>query len=376
MSLKAWKFFKKFFRECDSSESLPDGFNYFIPMPTADDFTIYTKPLETDRSFDFVAHIRICGTNTIRSQDLTHLASLNSLGILEIIEPSEPKLPFPHLSDGLVRMWSEQKDPFPSLKILRVLSLWLTGQSLSYVSSFNQLCLFEATGRQADWQTGKTLARELGWVYCNPHDAKKSYLRRNDNLSQGRPWNYSSGDTMLLPLTGYIDICRQDFGSGGNFGRLNWIYWLFDSLYRTPLRIDERQTRQLLSMLNSEETFYAMELERPIATLSLGKEAVANETVPHTTGSHPFHQKAYFWRYWLPDGESTLQARSDVSLEPRANFTRHPQPQPPSPKEPLKKPVKDMTTARRKRRRGERVDHLREFLGDDGRGSSAKKNHQ
>lgn len=368
MSLKAWKFFKMFLKEHDcSGGSLPDGFNHFISVPTANDLTIYTEPLQSTSVFEFVAHVRICGMNRIHSHDLIHLTSLKNLGILEIMEPSNQRHSFPRVNDRLVRTWSEQTDPFPSLKILRILSLSLTIQSLTYMSSFNQLCFFEATGLHRDWQSGRTRAKELGWFHCDPQEAHATYLERNDNLRHGRAWNFPSGDTMLLPLTGYIETCRQRFGAGGDLGRLNWIYWLYDGMLRTPLRIDERQTRQLLASLNAEETYNTMELERPIATLSLGKDALTVEPSAHISGPHPYHEKAYFWRYWLPDGETMLNATTEVTLGPRVGYTRHPLPQPP--KEPPKRPTKDVTASRMKRRRAEGANHLHDFLGDFGRGA-------
>lgn len=368
MSLKAWKFFKVFLTEYDcSGGSLPDAFNCFIPVPTASDFTVYIKPLESTSVFDFVAHLRICGTNQIHSHDLIHLTRLKNLGILEIMEPSSQQLPFPRINDRLIKTWSEQTDPFPSLKILRILSLWLTSQSLTYVSNFSQLCLFEATGPYRDWHSGRTLATELGWFYCDPQEAYVAHNERNDNLKLGRAWNFPSGDTMLLPLTGYIETCRQKFGNGGSLGRLNWIYWLYDGMLRTPLRIDERQTRQLLANLTAEETYNTMELERPIATLSLGKDAVTHEPMANISGRHPYHKKAYLWRYWIPDGETTLNSTTEVALGPRVGFTRHPLPRPPKATTP-KRPTRDVTASRVKRRRAEAVDHLHDLLGDSGRG--------
>lgn len=366
MSLKAWKFFKMFLNEHNNSGgSLPDGFSCFIPVPTAEDFTVYTEPLQSNSTFEFISHVRICGTSQIQAHDLIHLTTLNNLGILEIMEPPDQRLPFPRVSDRLIRTWSETKDPFPSLKILRILSLSLTDQCLQYVSNFHQLCLFEATGQHRDWPSGRALARELGWIHCDPQAAHTSFLERNDNLRLGRAWNFPSTETMLLPLTGYIEMCRAKFGTAGSLGRLNWIYWLYDGLHRTPLRIDERQTRQLLSTLNAEETYHTAELERPIATLSLGKDAIAVEPSAHISGARPVHEKAYFWRYWLPDGETALNAQTDVVLGPRPGYTRHPRPQPP--REAPKRPAKDVTTSRMKRRRAEGVYQLRDFLGDYGR---------
>lgn len=371
MSLKAWKFFKVYLQESHQG-SLPDGFSCFIPVPTADDFTVYTEPLQSNSTFDFVSHVRLCGTSQIKAHDLVRLTSLNNLGILEIMEPPDQRLPFPRVNDRLIRTWSEETDPFPSLKILRILSLSLTEQSLPYVSTFPQLCLYEATGPYSDWPSGgRALARELGWVHCDPHEAYEHFLERNDNLRLGRPWDFPTGETMLLPLTGYVESCRPEFRAAGSLGRLNWAYWLYDGLHRTPLRIDERQTRQLLSTLNAQETYRTAELMRPMATLSLGKNAIAAEPSAHISGPHPVHAKAYFWRYWLPDGETALNAHVDVVLGPQPGYTRHPRPQPRPKEEPLKRPAKDgtttTTTRSRKQRRAEGAYQLREFLGDYGR---------
>lgn len=426
MSLKAWKFFKTFLKEHGSTNgggSLPDGFHHFIPEPTADDFTIYTQPLQDSSTFQFVAHVRICGTSSLRSHDLTHLAGLTNLAMLEIFEPPDERLPFPRLSDRLVRTWSEEKDPFPSLKILRILSLSLTDQSLAYVSKFDQLCFFEAAGRDGDWHSGRRLARELGWVHCHTQDPHTMFVEPDEDLIHSVRLDGDGGldvPHMLRSLTGYIEARRQDFCAGEPVGRLNWLYWLYDvvlanhrnsstttttttptpttpqpqppssSSLRAVLRDEFVKTckRPSYMRLNAEETYHTTELAQPIATLTLGKKALAAEPAAHTTGFYPFHEKAYFWRYWLPSGSGggvrALNAASTstpiptaeevaltLTLSPRPGYARHPRPQPP--KRPAPAPADNNKDRRsgpvsggvlqlKRRRRAEGANYMRDLL--------------
>lgn len=371
MSLKAWRFFKDFLKDGDSSKgSLPDCFHHCIAVPTATDFTVYTKPLHGNAIFDFVAHIRICGINTIKSQDLIHLASLDTLGVLEIIEPPDQSVPFPRVSDRLIRAWSEEADAFSNLKILRLLSLSLTDHSLKYVSKFDKLCFFEATGHYRDWQSRKTLAKETGWVLCDPHKAHASFIQLDNIDREDGAWDFGEGEATLLPLTGCIEHCKQKFVTVGQLGKLNWIYWLYDSLQQgTPLRIDEQKTKQLYSTGDAGDTNSTMYLKRPMASLILGKDGLGKEPKANITGSHPFHEKTYFWRYWLPDEKMVPRATStsQITLVAEPGYTRLPRPQPST--DSAKRPSKDMTEARQKRRRNEGAGLLRGLLGDFGRGT-------
>ncbi|KAF3763788.1 hypothetical protein M406DRAFT_75026 [Cryphonectria parasitica EP155] len=105
LSLAAWKKFNKFLPD-DPEWGTQLAFNYKqIRVPTAADFAIYTKPLTSTASFDFVAHLRISGLCPIKPQNLILLAGLKNLGVLEVIEQFDAAASFPGaVSDRVVRI--------------------------------------------------------------------------------------------------------------------------------------------------------------------------------------------------------------------------------------------------------------------------------
>lgn len=373
MSLKAWKFFKAFLKEHGSNgESLPDGFQCFIRTPTASDFNIYIEPLRSTAVFGHVSHVRICGQSQIGAHDLIHLTSLNNLGILEIMEPLDQTLPFPRVTDRLMRTWSEQPDPFPSLKVLRIQSLGLTDRSLRYLSTLNQLCLFEATAQPRNWRSSHFLATDFDWVPCDLYQDYKRSRKRRDSGGYGHACYSPDAGAMLLELTETIEKYRRISSTRGRLGRLNWMYWLYNGLHKTPLRIDGEATGKVLGAKSAEETYTLTKLERPIVTLTLGHDNVARQPNEHL-------RQIYFWRYWLPDGETMPTSMANAILEPRDGYTRHPRPAPPPPPPALEKstgtntPTKNAAAPKLKRRRQQGADYFADLLGHDGRGAQTKR---
>lgn len=108
----------------------------------------------TSASFDFIAHLTISRGATFQVTELLRLSSMQNLGVLEIIQPSdaEEAADFPRVSDRVVRAWSETPDPFPSLRVLRIWGNdFTTSKSLEYVTNFPALAVYDVAGRDEDW---------------------------------------------------------------------------------------------------------------------------------------------------------------------------------------------------------------------------------
>ncbi|KAF9770002.1 hypothetical protein IL306_012511 [Fusarium sp. DS 682] len=142
------------------------------------DLTRYTQPL-TAPPTDFITHIVIAGGCTFNTHDLLCLADMPNLGALEIIQPADRNL-FPHISDRLVRGWSEKPDPFPLLRILRIWGDETTSQaSFQWVSKFPSLALYDVIGARDAWHARKATAQEHGWEQADspPYRLEDSLLR-------------------------------------------------------------------------------------------------------------------------------------------------------------------------------------------------------
>ncbi|KAG8426507.1 hypothetical protein J3459_008074 [Metarhizium acridum] len=80
----------------------------------AEELKIYTQPLISS-STDFIAHLVISGGCQFTTRELLCLASMKSLGVLELIQPAdEVRASFPEVSDRLIRGWAEVENPFPT----------------------------------------------------------------------------------------------------------------------------------------------------------------------------------------------------------------------------------------------------------------------
>ncbi|KAI1082612.1 hypothetical protein F5B20DRAFT_597563 [Whalleya microplaca] len=115
---------------------------------------IYTKPLISG-SFDFIVHLTISGCVSFQSHEFLSLPQLKNLGVLEILQPSDPERAgtFPRITDAIIREWSQQPNPFP---VLRVLRIWgddfTTANSLRYLSRFQALAIYDVAGLYCDWE--------------------------------------------------------------------------------------------------------------------------------------------------------------------------------------------------------------------------------
>ena len=126
---------------------------------------MYIQPL-TSVNCDFITHIVITGGCSATPQELLSLADIPNLGALEFIHPAdETPLPFPDLSDRLIRGWSEKEDPFPLLRILRIWGAYeVTQVSLQPVARFPALALYDVKAYRGDWKDAQDYATSTGWT--------------------------------------------------------------------------------------------------------------------------------------------------------------------------------------------------------------------
>ncbi len=132
-----------------------------------EELKIYTQPLNS-APVDFITHITISGDCSFTGNELLSLADMKNLGVLELIKPTDSiAASFPHVSDRIVRGWSDAADPFPLLRILRI---WgdqsVTAVSLRWVAKFPSLVLYDVTADKNDWTSAHEEARATGWTMC------------------------------------------------------------------------------------------------------------------------------------------------------------------------------------------------------------------
>lgn len=159
---------------------------------------IYTRPLDAPAT-QFISHVTLTSGCEASTTELLCLADMRNLAILEIIQlvpEMEGLSGRPHVTDRLVRGWSEKEDPFPALRLLRVWCAQSTTEaSFQWVSKFPGLAVYDVAGRREDWRKGKERALEKGWRRDNSTlvgDFEKTYLmlfdsRKTDELLQDSP---------------------------------------------------------------------------------------------------------------------------------------------------------------------------------------------
>jgi hypothetical protein len=162
--LQAWKIFSKLLLPEEDDKNLGlYRFRQHICRPERD-LQHYIQPL-TSPSFEFVTQLTISGNCTFTTNELLHLTEVKNLGVLELIQPADELLAnFPDVNDQLIRGWTDQPDPFPLLRILRI---WgnqsVTQESLRLVSKFPSLVMYDVMGSRDDWETAYHLAPAEGW---------------------------------------------------------------------------------------------------------------------------------------------------------------------------------------------------------------------
>lgn len=276
----------------DSSSIVSRRFYHHIPLPTADTFTTYIKPLQSTSSFDFISHVRIAGSCQINTEELLLLPSLKNLGVLEIIAPAYELDAFPEVSDRIVRSWSEERGAFPRLVILKIHARYhLSERSLKYLSAFPALAVFEVSGRSREWQQSERLAAEAGWMHCNqawvtglPYPS-----RHHRDTSQ------SSCEHATEQLS-----CSDRF-RGVDPGC--WACWAHTVIRTEPLKLSE-DAREARSSWASD----GCRPEVPFASLTLGSDS---QTLESSRSALLGMSLIFFWRRSLFDEVSPPQAQVD-----------------------------------------------------------------
>ncbi|KAF7536595.1 hypothetical protein G7054_g4392 [Neopestalotiopsis clavispora] len=166
----AWKAFVKYLSHKDArpeSSTVPVSFwrqVQHIKKPVAP-LTAYLTPISSPK-LEFITHLTLAEGVSCPASHLLSLATMQNLGVLEIIQPRDPQLAttFPRVSDSIVREWSSggsssQKTiptvtivAFPSLRVLRIWGEdFVTHKSLQYVTKFPALAIYDVAGHEHNW---------------------------------------------------------------------------------------------------------------------------------------------------------------------------------------------------------------------------------
>lgn len=123
------------------------------PHPTSP-LASYIQPLISE-SLDFLVQLTI-GVHPVPAfgtHDFLHLTQMRNLAVLQIMQPDTEEGGFPRITDAVVRHWSEQPDPFPVLRVLRIWGAdFTTPRSLQYLSKFPSLAIYDVAGRREEWR--------------------------------------------------------------------------------------------------------------------------------------------------------------------------------------------------------------------------------
>ncbi|KAK2609761.1 hypothetical protein N8I77_003247 [Diaporthe amygdali] len=284
ISLSTWRVFQQLGRaghlETRSTQAL-HRFHQHIESPTAD-LSVYLKPLQS-HDFAFISHLRIAGSCLVKAEELLYLPRwCKNLGLLELVEPSNSKTPFPRLSDRLIKAWSLDGDSFPKLKGIRLSThRSITERSLQHLTQFPALTMLDITAGKQEWVHSKSLARALGWVHCDWIEAVTCDDDRDDEVSleSHQCWLQLSLKIhrLLVGPTRPIDLSAPR-----NVRRLD-IYSILDM--------------PALRMLQQPRLADAPLSSNAMASLTLGEDS---EFLTEVRGSLREERK-FFWRYWQDD---------------------------------------------------------------------------
>ncbi|KAI1338114.1 hypothetical protein F5Y15DRAFT_131943 [Xylariaceae sp. FL0016] len=164
LSLHDWRTTQKFVRR-EPGLLQKFGIEFFskslrIPRSERPLFS-YVKPLVSS-SFDFLVQLSLTDGAAFETNDLLCLTQLKNLGVLQIIQPGadERASVFPRVTDSILRVWAEQQDAFPVLRILRIWgNHFTTYKSLPFVSKFPALRIYDVAGLSRDWAMGEAPLR-------------------------------------------------------------------------------------------------------------------------------------------------------------------------------------------------------------------------
>ncbi|ODA76517.1 hypothetical protein RJ55_07787 [Drechmeria coniospora] len=311
VSLHAWKLFSKLLCLADAEKTL--GLCRFRQHICEPDSALrrYSQPL-TSLTADFITHLIIAGGCKFRANEMLCLAEMRNLGVLELLQPAESELAsYPRLSNRLIRGWTEVKNPFPLLRILRICGgdQHATQESLPLVSQFPSLALYDVTASREDWPDPADLARAHGWntAFLGPDkdDSLVDYLMLllpPDQWHHVQPADLAKaiqtdlaalyGDSQIevrfaaceeaIPLQGYMtDAAKGSMLAGGTGGDSQkrgtscrqrpletWAFWLYSFLGQVGHDSDLR--RNGISVDSHLVAGPFILPSKPLACLSLG----------------------------------------------------------------------------------------------------------
>ncbi|KAL7790330.1 hypothetical protein V8C37DRAFT_384761 [Trichoderma ceciliae] len=176
----AWKLFSAILLREDDEKSLGlYRFRQHICRPS-EELKCYTQPL-ISLTTEFITHLVLSGGCHFSTHELLCLTDIKNLGILELIQPAdEVRDVFPHVSDHLIRGWTDKENPFPLLRILRIWGDQSTTQnSLRWVAKFPSLALYDVMGAREDWASRYENAAEAGWEVADISGGRENSLLQN-----------------------------------------------------------------------------------------------------------------------------------------------------------------------------------------------------
>ncbi|KAK7745910.1 hypothetical protein SLS53_002629 [Cytospora paraplurivora] len=278
-------------------------FHQQFEVPTAP-LSVYLNPIQSG-NFTFISHLKISGSCLVKETELLQLPNLvKNIGVLEIIEPSSSDIIFPQLSNRIIKAWSQQEDPFPKLKVLKIHTRgYVTEVCLQYVTRFPALVLFDILGVRDDWQQAYSLADDYGWIYTTWSDAsrRKTGSGRAYNPPGARPTCRMS----WLGLTKRIGTkSRWTYADAGMAG------------YETYTQLEQ----PVLAALQGDFALDDAHIPSlPFVSLTLGPD---RQTIGATSSTPSYKETMFFWRYWQCGTSEPPQAR----FAPFENAVRMPHP--------------------------------------------------
>ncbi|ROW15647.1 hypothetical protein VPNG_02075 [Cytospora leucostoma] len=294
MSLSAWKCAWQIIHQLQSPEPpmtlALQRFHQQFELPTAP-LSVYLNPLQSG-SFTFISHLKISGSCLVKSTELLQLPSLvKNIGILEIIEPDNPAITFPHPSDRMIKAWSQQDDPFPKLKVLKIHTRGhVTEDCLQYVTRFPALALFNVLGMEDDWQRADALADDYGWIYVGWSQSPSC------RPGSGRAYN---------PIGARLTSLRSWFGLTHRIGTKSKTTYADAGVagYETYTQLEQPALTALQGGFKLDDTHLP---PLPFVSLTLGYD---KRTIGAFWTTPRDMQTMFFWRYWQYGTSEPPQAR-------------------------------------------------------------------
>ncbi|PSR97738.1 hypothetical protein BD289DRAFT_479821 [Coniella lustricola] len=371
LSFDVWKKFSQHLpRRGHKRPPLLQQFYASITQPTAASFAVYTQPLQTTATFDFVTHLKIAGPCQIAARDLMVLPGMSNLGVLEIAEPWSSDQPFPRVDDRMIKAWSCYDNPFPQLLVLCMSSIdSFTEECVRYLHKFPLLALLEVFARRQHWRrrlrSGADDPAHRYWARCDAADTRRkstaschpehplpcraspsttdSHECLTHNIANN-PFVRASDEKVLWGCWTYTTVQRL-LRNAAVKARLVTISNINHNNRASQATVASTAARALLSSTLDQ---HGCEPTLPFASLVLGSESGAMERPED--GNVPGMARIVFWRRSLVPGPDA--ARVEVPSSERFAF---------APSEKAARKTSSLETRPLKRRR---LGAIGDMLGD------------